>query len=318
MNMFFPRGWRTAILVAGITVAAGADQQGGQRFGSSLGLGASGTFNAMGGAAVAARNDVSTGFWNPAGLSGLRGFQIEDQYTVLPFGQQLNYFALANGFRNVIFYGISFFYYSAGDIEARSGPSADPDSIFGESQMSFLVTLAVKLDTRWSLGGNLKVLTENFNNFSGFGFGEDMGFQYRVDKLTTLGFVVLDPITFMDFDNTVGDILPVTFKAGISHRDEHNIYKLNGDLEWSTDLGFRPRLGGEWRPTEILALRAGLWIGNLTGGASGGSLSLNPTAGIGILLPMGDSLMEFDYGLLMDRVQPGGLLHQVALVGKFL
>src|SRR5581483_9434004 len=168
-------------------------------------------------------------------------------------GQQLNYFAFANGFRDIIFYGISFIYYSAGsDIEARTGPSLNPDSLFGDTEMTFLTSLAFRLDPRWSIGGNLKVMVQNFNQFNGFGLGEDLGLQYRITKTTTLGLMIQDPFTFFDYDNSVSNIIPPTIKLGIADRDEKLNAKLNVDLAWSSDLGLEPRLGLEWRPAEVL------------------------------------------------------------------
>lgn len=320
MNKIFNFVWLGVFLLTSQRVLA--DQQGGQRPAAYLQLGAGDLQNAMGGAAVADRNDPACGFWNPAGLSGLRGFQIEDQYTLLPLGQQLNYFTLANGFRDYFFYGISAFIYSAGgNIEARVGPSLTPDSVFSDLEMTYLVSMAFRLSPRWSIGGNIKVMTQNFDNYSGFGFGEDLGLQYRLTQHTTLGLMIEDPLTLFNYDNSTENIVPVTLKAGVCHHDVQLDAKLNFDLEWSADLGFRPRAGVEWKPVEVLALRAGCWAGNITGGASGGGLSFNPTAGFGVLAPFGssgDGALELNYTLLMDRVISGGLLHQIEITGKFL
>ncbi|HTC22386.1 MAG TPA: hypothetical protein VK859_16145, partial [bacterium] len=296
-----------------------ADQQGGQRPAAYLEYGAGGMQNAMGGAAVAGRNDVADGFWNPAGLSGLRGFQVENQYTLLSLGQQLNYLAFANGYRDMFFYGLSFFYYSAGgDIEARTGPTLEPDSVFGDTEMTFLASVAFRLDPQWSIGVNVKVLAQSFNNFSAFGLGEDLGIQCRLTRYTTLGLMIQDPLTFMSYDNSTTDFVPPAFKAGISLHDPTLNAKMNFDLDWSPDLGLEPHLGVEWRPVEVLALRAGCWGENLTAGASGGAILVNPSAGIGIFVPMGDSLLQLDYTLLTDRVDPGDLLQQISVTGKFL
>ena len=318
--------WRLGVgigfFLSFLVVPVWADQQGGQRPAAYLQLGAGDIQNAMAGAAVGDRNDPACGFWNPAGLSGLRGFQVEDQYTLLPLGQQLNYFTLANGFRDYVFYGISSFIYSAGgDIEARVGPTLTPDSIFSDLEMTYLFSLAFRLSPRWSIGGNIKVMTQNFNSYSGFGFGEDLGLQYRITQFTTFGLMVQDPFTFFNYDNSTETIVPITIKAGVAHHEAQLDAKLNFDLEWSADLGFRPRLGVEWRPAEVLALRAGCWAGNLTGGASGGSVSFYPTAGFGVMVPLGsssDGLLEFNYTILTDQIVSGGLLHQIEVTGKFL
>jgi hypothetical protein len=296
-----------------------ADGAGGQRPAAYLELGAGGMQNAMAGAAVADHDDPACGFWNPAGLSGLRGFQTEAQYTLLAQGQSLDYLTLANGYRGFMFYGLSAFYYSAGgNIEARSGPSLLPDSVFTDTELTFLVSLAFRLEPRWSIGGNLKVMIQNFDNYSGFGFGEDVGLQYHISQSTTLGLMVQDPFTFFDYDNSTNNIVPFTLKVGIAHHEESLGAKVNFDMEWSGDLGLRPRLGLEWRPgDEVLALRAGCWVENLTTGVSD-AVSFNPTAGFGLFFPMGDSLLEFDYTLLTDRMSPGTFFHQVDLTGKFL
>ncbi|HEY5038711.1 MAG TPA: hypothetical protein VIJ93_06540, partial [bacterium] len=129
-----------------------ADQQGGQRPAAYLELGAGGAQQAMGGAAVADRNDVACGFWNPAGLSALKGFQTEYQYTFLSLGQYLNFFSVANAFRDKFFYGFSAFFYSAGyDLEARTSPTLTPDSLFGDTEITFLTSLAFRLSPRWSI-----------------------------------------------------------------------------------------------------------------------------------------------------------------------
>ena len=296
-----------------------ADQQGGQRPAAYLGLGAGGMQNAMGGAAVGVRNDAACGFWNPAGLSGNRGFQIETQHTFLGLGQELDYLALTTAYREKIFYGLSTIFYSAGgDLEARKGPTLVPDNTFADIQMAIFPSVAFRLSPRWSLGANLKLFVDNIGSFSGIGFGVDMGVQYRLTKTTTLGFVVLDPYSVLSYSNSNDQIFPLTVKAGIAHHEDKTSVKMNFDLEWSNDLGFRPRAGVEWRPTDILALRGGCWAGNLTSGAPGGGLSINPTGGFGLLVFLGESLIQFDYTLMPDRVESDGLMHQISVTGKFL
>jgi hypothetical protein len=306
------------IAVSGLP-SADADQQGGQRPAAYLQYGFGGPQEAMGGAAVGDRNDVACGFWNPAGLSGLRGLQVEAQDLLLPLNQQLYYLSVANGFQDKFFYGVTgAFYTPGGDLEARTGPTLQPDSLFSDTELTFLTSVAVRISPRWSFGGNVKIMTQNIGNFSGFGIGEDLGIQYRFSKHTTFGFVAQDPFTVFSYSNSNSQIFPATLKAGIAEHDENLSIKGNFDLEWSSDLGFRPRFGMEWRPAEVIAIRGGFWLGNLTSGASGGSLAFNPTCGIGIIVPMGDSLMEFDYTLMPDRIVSGNLLHQVSVTGKFL
>ncbi len=292
-------------------------QQGGQRINPYLGFGVGGTEQAMAGAAVGVRNDPACGYWNPAGLSGTRGLQVEDQVTLLSEGRSLNYLGLAANYKNKIFYGFTFLYYGVGGLEARQGPSLDPDSVYGDNEMAFLFSMAFRLSPRWSMGGNLKLFVNSMGQFSGLGFGEDLGVQYRMTKTTAIGFVVQDPLSFIGYSNSTSDHLQATLRAGIAHQEEDLALKMNFDLEWSGDLGVRPRLGLEWRPLEVIALRGGCWMGGLTGDGAEG-LSATFTAGLGILIPTGDTLTGVSYTVLPDALTSGGLLHQIAITGTFL
>jgi hypothetical protein len=321
---------RTAFLVVLMVLVWGgarADQQGGQRPAAYLSMGVGGMQEAMGGAAVGVRNDVACGFWNPAGLTALRGFQVEDQYTLLSLNQQLNYLGLANNFRDKFFYGVSWIYYSAGnDIEARTGPSLSPDSVFADSEMTFIVSMAFRLDPRWALGINFKALTQSIGSFSSaFGFGEDIGLQYRLSRDTTLGFVIQDIYTSLTYNSPTAasstdpeQIVPTTFKVGVAHHQENLNLKAAGDLDWSQDLGFEPHLGLEWRPLPAIALRGGVWAENILAGAAGGSFLAYFTTGVAVLVPVENNLIEFDYSMLEDRINPGALINQIAITGKFL
>ena len=304
-----------------------ADQQGGQRPAAYLELGVGGMQDAMGGAAVADRNDVACGFWNPAGLTGLRGLQVEDQYTLLALNQQLNYLAFANSLRDKFFYGVSWIYYSAGnDIEARTGPSLNPDSIFSDTEMTFIGSIAFRFDPRWAFGLNVKVLNQSIGSYSSaVGFGEDLGLQYRMSRDMTLGFVIQDVYSSLTFNSSTSSssndpqqIIPTTLKAGITDHEEQWNLKGSADLDWSQDLGLEPHLGLEWRPLTAIALRGGVWAENLTAGASGGAALVYFTTGVAVLVPVGSDLIEVDYSMMEDRIDAGALINQIAATGKFL
>jgi hypothetical protein len=273
----------------------------------------------MGGAAVASRNEPSCAYWNPAGLTGIKGFQFESQYTVLSQGRFLSALSLAGALKRETYFGFTFMSYSAGsDLEIRTGPTYDPEAVVGNLEMAFLLSLAAKLDRDWSLGGSLKLFVNALDDLSGIGFGNDLGVQRRLSKKTTVGFMVQDPISFLSYSDGPTEFFPTTLRLGVSHSEEKWGGKGTFDLEWSQDLGLRPRGGVEWRPFETLALRGGAWIGGLTGEGAGDIL-VRFTGGLGITIPTGDNgLLEFGYSVLPDGLVTGGLLHQVSLKGKFL
>jgi len=321
-SFFFLASWRLGgeifLLLLFFCGSVYADQQGGQRPAAYLELGAGGIQDSMAGAAVGMRDNVANSFWNPAGLSGLTSFQVETQSTLLSLNQEMYYVALANQYRDKIFYGLTFLYYSAGnDIEARTGPTFSPDSLFGDTELNFMVSLAFRLDRQWTMGFNAKIFTQSLNSFSGFGAGEDLGMQFRVNENDTFGFVVQDPLSFFSYSNSSSTLFPITLKAGVSHAQEDLNAVANFDLDWSNDLGLIPRLGLEWKPLKALAIRGGCWAGNLTAGTSGGAAQVYFTGGLGILVPLDGVQVGFDYAVLTDRVISGALIHQFSLTGKF-
>jgi hypothetical protein len=309
--------WLRGFVLAVSLLSSGpalASQGGGENPASYLELGAGGPPEAMGGAAAALRGDVSCGFWNPAGLTGLKGLQAEDQYSFLPQGQQLNYLALGSQFHQRLFYSLAFFYYTAGgDLEARGGPSLNPDNLFTDSQMAFLVSLAGKLGPRWALGGTLKLFLHKLGVVSGTGFGGDLGIQYRFSNETTGGLAIQDVYSFIGYSNSSapGEVFPVAVRGGVSHTAKTVDLRGELDLEWRGDTGLRPRLGLEWKPSGDIALRGGFWWGLDSGSA-------NFSAGFGLRVPGAGESAELDYTLLGDRWASGGLLHQISLKGTFL
>jgi hypothetical protein len=285
----------------------------------------------MAGAAAGLRDDPSCGFWNPAGLTGIKNIQIEAQNTFLSLNQTLDYFSLGANLQDKIYCGLTLLMYSAGnDLEARNGPSLNPDSTFGESEITGLFSGAFRLSPRWSGGFSLKLLLNslgNIQNAGGTGFGLDVGLQYRVDNETTLGLAAQDPYTVYTYQNSSTTVIPTTLRWGVS-RWEENLHGTGAfDLEWSQDLGFRPRLGIQWHPFDVLALRGGVWAGDLTAGGTGNQTSLNLTCGLGLSIPLESSIVPgqaglnqivVDYSLIPDPQQSGAVLHQIAVTGKFM
>ncbi len=303
---------------------------GGQRPDAYLEYGVGGVPEAMAGAAAASRDDPSCGFWNPAGLTGIKNIEVEAQNSFLSLNQTLDYFSIGANLQDKIYCGLTLLAYSAGnDLEARSGPSLNPDSAFGDSEIAGLVSGAFRLSPRWSAGFNLKLLLNSLGsiqNAGGTGFGFDLGLQYRVDNDTTLGLAAQDPYTVFTYQNSITTVIPMTLRCGVNRWVE----SLQGtgafDLEWSQDLGFRPRLGLEWFPFEILALRGGAWLGDLTSTGTGAQPNLNLTCGVGFIIPLHSSMLVrnsesdqilIDYSLLPDPQVTGAVLQQIAVSGKF-
>lgn len=159
-----------------------------------LNIGAGSRAFGMGGAQVASVNDATAGYWNPAGLTGVKN----DPSLSLMHAE---YFAgigkydfgalaipVANNKRTI---GLSFLRFAVDDIPntlylIEPDGSVNYANIRSFSSADYAVILSVaqqlkdKGDTKMSVGMNAKVIHRNVGTFAkAWGFGLDLGFQMK-------------------------------------------------------------------------------------------------------------------------------------------
>lgn len=291
-----------------------AGNNGGLQPAAYLNLGFGGREEAMGGAAVGLSGSSSSTFWNPAGITKVQGTEVEMEDTTLSLNRSLFGLSFNANYENLYYMGLTGLYYSDGnDLEARSEPTVNPDSVFSDLNLAFLATAAFNLSPDWDLGFNLKVFVQSYGLSSlpaGFGIGEDLGVQYHPSAETTLGFVAQDPFSDFLYSDGTDAIFPQTLRWGVAQTFSGLHLTGDLDLEWQFALGLEPHAGLEWKPLDAIAFRGGYWV-ELNSGQDGFG------AGVGVFIPTGGSRMEFDYTLLPDRLTPGQLNQQITLTGNF-
>jgi hypothetical protein len=176
----------------------------------NIGAGARGL--AMGGAQIATTEDAYAGFWNPAGLSELRGHSSYSLMHAEYFAGigKYDYFSAASPIgdpaKATSGLGISMLRFAVDDIpntlflvepdgtinynNIRSFSSADYAML-----ISFGQTLFSDTEKNFSFGTNAKVIHRSVGKFAkAWGVGLDAGLQYRSDKIS-FGLVVRDITT---------------------------------------------------------------------------------------------------------------------------
>lgn len=209
----------------------------------NIGAGARGL--AMGGAQVASTQDGTSGYWNPAGLTGIR------EYPVLSL-MHAEYFAgigkydfmslaipMTDKKRTL---GISLLRFGVDDIPntlflVEPDGSINYNNIrsFSSADYAFLVSYAqtIKNTEKKSLsfGVNAKVIHRNVGTFaSAWGFGLDAGVQYRTGRWK-LGLAARD--------------LTTTFNAwsfNFTEREKEVLYLTNNDIPVKSTELTAPRL----------------------------------------------------------------------------
>lgn len=168
-----------------------------------LSIGVSARGFGMSGSMVAHVNDASAGYWNPAGLAGLKSNYQLDLMHASYFGGIANYdygaFAAKTDKSSAL--GFSVIRFAVDDIadtrllfDANGSINYDNITFFSAADYGFLMSYArnVKKWGGFSVGGNMKIIRRVVGDFAGsWGFGVDFGLQKSV-KNWSMGLVARD------------------------------------------------------------------------------------------------------------------------------
>ena len=247
----------------------------------------------MGGAFVAVADDVTAGYWNPAGVAdvGARSLQLMHSET---FGDVVNYDtgAYVHPVDDRAAVAVTFVRLAVDDIPFTDFES-DEDRIYydaarisweSDSESAALVTYARTVSERLRVGGNLKLIQKLIGNYSCYGLGFDLGAKYDVWTGTTLGVNVQDATTtLLVWDTRERERIMPTVKVGVAY--SRPVPSMDGELTAAADADFRfenrqladeyhmgsvsadTHYGLEFVYRDMVGVRAGLAMGQLTAGA---------------------------------------------------
>jgi len=153
----------------------------------AIGVGARGL--GMGGAQVASVNDVTSGYWNPVGLLGIKNkFQVGAMHSEYFAGiAKYDYAAFAKPIDSTSAFGISLIRFGVDDIpnttdliDANGNIDYDRITSFSAADYALLISYAKELNIPGlSVGGNVKIIHRNVGDFaSAWGFGLDFAAKY--------------------------------------------------------------------------------------------------------------------------------------------
>jgi len=262
--------------------------------GEFLALGVGARPLGMGGAFVAIVNDLTAGYWNPAGLMQVRKEGIAAMHAET-FGQLLNHDyisygrPLASPRRSAV--GVSLIRLGGGGIKitALPDPSRPPNPTDnrpypvkerGHADYALLFTYATKRGENLSWGANAKLIYRKIAENSAFGLGTDLGVLLSMGHFR-LGLNLQDATTtLLAYDTGEKESILPTLKWGIASQWDLPPGTLL--LAADVDLRFEGRrtaaqrwlgkasgdfhFGGEYTYRRIFSLRVGSDQGHLTAG----------------------------------------------------
>jgi hypothetical protein len=217
----------------------------------------------MGEAFVAQSGEVTSTWWNPAGLSGIEGIQVSFTHNQWFQDITVEHFSSALSFgKNTL--GLTLAMGKVPDIQKREGPSDNPIALFDAHDVVCSFSFARSIKEGFALGFSAKWLYEKIDINSASGLGFDMGGIYSPLGNLNFGLAVLNFGQKMKFEKEKFS-LPTLYKVGVTYLVEKK--DLNSDFVFDLDL-VKPRddevkihLGGEVGIYRALKIRLGYQTG---------------------------------------------------------
>lgn len=229
---------RALVVVATLVSASAVAETGVAKYaGEFISLGVGGRALGMGGAFVALANDVTAGYWNPAGLAQIN----YPQFTLMhdeQFGSLVNYDygAVAIPFGSNTSLGFSVIRLGVDDIadtrnagvdingnltyDPNQFSRVDPSKVtyFNAADWAFYFSYAKKQSDDFTYGANVKIIRRELGDASATGIGLDVGVWYTPFDNVQLGANLQDvTTTFLAWNTGRNELISPTMKVGTAY-----------------------------------------------------------------------------------------------------
>jgi hypothetical protein len=207
--------------------------------GEFIAIGVGGRALGLGGAYSALANDITAGYWNPAGLSSLMYPQVSLMHDERFAGLvNYDYGAVAIPFGTVTTLAFSVIRLGVDNIPNTQNAGIDangnpvpPDqwqnfnhldlsriTYFNSADWAFYLSYAKKMNENFSYGANLKIIRRDMGEISATGIGFDIGAKYLPFESFTLGANLQDATTtLIAWSNGTNQLITPTLKLGSAY-----------------------------------------------------------------------------------------------------
>jgi len=300
MNRIVKRDVLNLVLAGTLLLSAApawGEQETGGAPGSWLSTYVSARTLGLGGAFVGAADDASSVVWNPAGLSMLVPNELRMDAARLFEDTTISAFQFAVPGNRLPSFGLSVLTLRSGAFD-RTDEMNNPLGTFNESETAYIFTMSRALTPRVALGVNSKLVRQSIEDFSGGGFGFDVGGIMNVTPTICVGASVLNlGGPNIKLQNTK-ETYPSQFRGGFSATVLHGRGLISAEMDQSQISGVTLHGGSEYWVQPAFALRAGMNDQRACGGFSyrtGGHY-------------------QFDYGV---SDHPLGIVHRLGVSYRF-
>lgn len=212
----------------------------------------------MAGAFTAVADDANSLFWNPGGLCRIPVPLLTSTYRNYVAGIKGGYLAYARPHSETLSLAVGVSYLDFGTIQKR-GPNNEDLGTFHPAALVPTLGFGLLLTEDIAVGVGVKGIYEAIDTLASFGAAIDVGgtYQAKVEGLK-LGAAVQNLGVQLQAFNEEKESLPITMKVGASYQPVE-VLTLGLDIVKPVDNEVNFRMGSEWRPVEMFALRAGYY-----------------------------------------------------------
>jgi hypothetical protein len=254
--------------------------------------------NGMAGAFCSTTNDISSVFWNPAGLADVKKIGAEFDYTQWFAGFSHNFAAAALPVGQSFTAAVSLFSFTSDRIPVTTIDKPEgTGSKYTISDVAIAATFSGYLTEQFSFGITGKYIQTAFSSVSSSGMAFDIGTMYQTGiRGIKLGFSIHNLGSQQTYDgvdlsatwkrvqelnanpdeaslNASPFNIPLIFRAGVStdiyKDDEHSVIGAF-DFVTMSDVAEQYSIGAEYTWHDLLSIRAGYKIGQDQMGLAGG------------------------------------------------
>jgi hypothetical protein len=217
----------------------------------------------MGEAFVGFSGDISSIYYNPAGLSDLKNTEFTFMHNQWFQDASLEHFSLATNWKKNTL-GLIFTISQISNLELREGPTTEPLGSFDAHDLVLGISFARKERENLGIGATFKLLYERIYTSSVTGFSIDAGLLYYIREDWKIGFAISDIGQPMGYEEESFS-LPAQYKLGTSCLKKMEKIKGNlgigFDLVKPNDSKLKIHTGVEYNYNQIASLRLGYQLG---------------------------------------------------------
>ncbi len=251
----------------------------------------------LGGAFVATADEPLGVLWNPAGLSSMDRNVLAFETAQLYEGTAIHSFGFAVPGNRLPSFALNILALRSGEFE-RTNDLNDPLGTFSQGETAYLFSASKAVSKRIAVGGTVKLIQQQIEDFSAQGVGFDLGGQWMLTPELRVGGAVMNlggpSLTLRTEEETY----PTGFRGGIAYQMLGGRALITAEVDQASGPGTQLRAGTEYWIQPTIALRLGFDQDRAAGGF---------TCRLA-------STYQLDYGV---ADHPLGLTHRVGLSYRF-